>query len=91
MLDLQPGLDGKARPYRIEQPVALVERQRLEAEGAIMHRCHHLHLFRSDNGACWIADARRLTYGSIRGPTPDAALAEVETAVAARLAVQAKP
>lgn len=56
-----------------------------------MHRRYHINLFWSDHDACWIADEPELTYCSVHGPTPDAALAEVETAITAWLAVQAEP
>lgn len=50
------------------------------------HR-YHINLFWSDGDECWIADVPDLTYCSAHGPTP--ALAEVETAIAAWLPVQA--
>ena len=54
------------------------------------HR-YHINLFWSDQDGCWIAAVPDLTYCSAHGPTPEAALAEVETAVvAAWLGVQAE-
>jgi predicted RNase H-like HicB family nuclease len=53
-----------------------------------MHHRYHINLFWSDEDACWIADVPDLTYCAAHGPTPEAALAEVETAISAWLAVQ---
>ena len=48
-----------------------------------MHHRYHINLFWSDEDECWIADVPDLTYCSAHGPTPEAALAEVETAICA--------
>jgi len=55
-----------------------------------MHHRYHINLFWSDEDECWIADIPDLTYCSAHGPTPETALAEVETAISAWLAVQAE-
>ena len=55
-----------------------------------MHHYYHINLFWSDDDGCWVADAPDLTWCSAHGPTPEAALAEVETAIAAWLAVPAE-
>ncbi|MFZ1429690.1 MAG: type II toxin-antitoxin system HicB family antitoxin [Geminicoccaceae bacterium] len=55
-----------------------------------MHNRYHIHLFWSDEDECWIADVPDLASCSTHGPTPEAALAEVETAITAWLAVQAE-
>jgi predicted RNase H-like HicB family nuclease len=52
------------------------------------HR-YHINLFWSDEDGCWIADVPDLTYCSAHGPTPEAALREVEVAVEAWLEAQA--
>jgi predicted RNase H-like HicB family nuclease len=48
-----------------------------------MHQRHHISLFWSDEDESWIADLPDLTYCSAHGATPEAALAKVETAIAA--------
>ena len=53
------------------------------------HR-YHINLFWSDEDEGWIADVPDLTYCSAHGPTPEAALAEVEIAIVVWLAVQAE-
>jgi predicted RNase H-like HicB family nuclease len=53
------------------------------------HR-YHINLFWSDEDGCWVADVPNLNYYSAHGATPEAALAEVETAIEAWLAVQAE-
>ena len=53
-----------------------------------MHHRYHINLFWSDEDGRWIADVPYLTYCSAHGPTPETALAEVEAAIAAWLAVQ---
>jgi predicted RNase H-like HicB family nuclease len=55
-----------------------------------MHHRYHINLFWSDEDECWIADAPDLIHCSAHGPTPEAALAEVEIAIVAWLAVQAE-
>lgn len=55
-----------------------------------MHHRYHINLFWSDDDGCWIADVPDLTWCSAHAPTPEAALAEVETAIVAWLAVQAE-
>jgi predicted RNase H-like HicB family nuclease len=52
------------------------------------HR-YHTYLFWSDEDGCWIADVPDLTCCSAHGPTPEAALREVEVAVEAWLEAQA--
>jgi predicted RNase H-like HicB family nuclease len=56
-----------------------------------MHHRYHINLFWSDEDECWIADVPDLTCCSAHGPTPEAALVEVETAISAWLAVQSEP
>lgn len=48
-----------------------------------MHRGWRIKLCWSDVDECWIADVPDLTWCAAHGPTPAAALAEVETAVTA--------
>jgi predicted RNase H-like HicB family nuclease len=55
-----------------------------------MHHRYHINLFWSDEDEGWIADVPDLTYCSAHGPTPEIALAEVEIAITAWLAVQAE-
>ena len=51
-----------------------------------IHHRYHISLFWSDEDECWIADVPDLTHCSAHGPTPEAALAQVETAIAGSLA-----
>ena len=55
----------------------------------MVHR-YHINLFWSEADTCWIADVPDLTHCSAHGPTPEAALREVETAIDAWLSVQAE-
>ena len=55
-----------------------------------MHHRYQKNLFWSEEDDCRVADGPDLTYCSAHGPTPEAAAADVETAVAAWLAVQAE-
>lgn len=50
------------------------------------HR-YHINLFWSDEDGCWVADVPDLRFCSAFGSTPDEALAEVQTAMAAWLDV----
>jgi len=47
---------------------------------------YHINLFWSEEDGCWIADVPDLRYCSAHGRTPEAALREVQRAVAAWLA-----
>ena len=87
LLNLRPAPDGNAKPYQIKQLMALGRAPWPEAEAMTMPHRYHINLFWSDEDGCWIADVPDLTYCSAHGPTPEAALAEVETAIAAWLAV----
>ncbi len=55
-----------------------------------MHNRYHINLFRSNGDDCSIADVPDLTDCSAHAPTPEATLAEVETAISAWRAIQAE-
>ncbi len=54
-----------------------------------MKKYYHINLFWSDDDNAWIADVPDLKYCSAHGDTPDLALAEVQIAMNAWLAVAA--
>ncbi|WP_432769320.1 MAG: type II toxin-antitoxin system HicB family antitoxin [Sphingopyxis sp.] len=51
---------------------------------------YHINLFWSDEDACWVADVPDLTYCSAHGPAAEAALHEVQIAMALWLDVAAE-
>ena len=55
-----------------------------------MRHRYHINLSWPDENECWIAEMRDLIYCCAYGPTSEAALAEVETAICTWLAVQSE-
>ena len=85
-LSLQPR-NREAKPYQISQFLDMGSGIRSDERAPPMTPKYHINLFWSEPDGAWVADVPDLQSCAALGDTPAEALAEIEQAVAAWLAV----
>src|ERR1700730_9640925 len=77
----------EAKPFQISQVLDMVREFGLTIEHRKLSPTYHINPFRSEPDSAWVADVPDLQSCSAFGDTPAKALAEIERAIEAWLAV----